>query len=46
MTILRTGSSKKYSENWSKAFGKKKTAGKSVTKKKSASKKAAKGRKK
>ena len=40
MTILRSGSSKKYSENWSKVFGGKKKKAKSskTTAKKSVSK--------
>ncbi|MGI9497338.1 MAG: hypothetical protein ACR2NK_14875 [Mariniblastus sp.] len=35
MTILRSGTTKKYSDNWSSAFGEKK---KKVTKKKTAAK--------
>ena len=39
MTILRSGATKKYSENWSKAFGGgKKKATKKVAKKKTTSK--------
>lgn len=42
MSITRSGSTKKYSDNWSKAFGgssKKSTVKKKATKKKTATKK-------
>jgi hypothetical protein len=32
MTILRSGSTEKYSENWANAFGEKKTKGAKATK--------------
>ena len=49
MTILRSGSTKQYSENWAKAFGKKKTKAasksKATAKKKSPAKKKSSGKK-
>ena len=45
VTILRVGTSQKYSDGWQAAFSGKKTAGKATAKKKSPAKKPKKARK-